>query len=142
MTRRVEVMREATRLTITLQVGLAGFVTAFTLLGWISLVRPIASAFEAGDSARGWVYISSWLVWTFIATVLCLGSLWRWRWAFWADLAFLVFIVIASVRGPVTSVGALAWDIVIGLIAVGLLCAWIIGLVRFGPWAMKRIQSQ
>lgn len=130
-------MRKSTRLTRPLQIGLAASQITFVVYGWILLVRPIGSFFQAGDSFRSWVLISAWLLWTAIAAILCLGAVRKWRWTFWAYLLFLVFLIISSVRGPNTTSFALASAVVTSAIALPLLAMSIVGLVRFGPWAMK-----
>jgi len=126
-------------LTRPLQVGLAGYVIAFVLVGWIQLIQPITSAAGSGHAFRAWVLVSSWSIWTGMAGVLTLGSIRKWRWAFWAYLVFLALSVIASIRGPNGTTVALVSDLISGLLATILLGAAVVGLVRFGPWGVTRV---
>lgn len=126
-------------MTRPLQLGLAGYLIAFVVVGWILLIPPIAAALQSGNQFRAWVLVSSWLIWTGLVAMLAWGSVRRWRWAFWAYLVLFAFLVFASVRGPNQTAVALASDLITGLLAAALLCASLVGLVRFGPWAMKRM---
>jgi hypothetical protein len=134
-------VREPTRLTRPLQVAPAGYLIAFVLVGWILLIRPITSAAASSDAFRAWVLVSSWSIWTVLAGVLTLGSIRKWRWAFWGYLAFLTFGVIGSIRGPNATTVAFASDLVSGLLAAVLLAAAVVGRIRFGPWAMTGVAA-
>ena len=133
-------LRQPTRWTRPLQIGFAFYLIVFILVGWILLVRPISSAVTGGDTFRAWVLASSWTVWTLIGGLLTLGSIRTWRWAFWAYLGFLVFIILASVIGPNRTTIAVLSALIYGGIAVVLLTVAVIGLVRFGPWAMTKVE--
>jgi len=117
---------------------MAGYVIAFVLVGWILLIHPITASAGGGDPFRAWVLVSSWSIWTGLAGVLALGSIRKWRWAFWAYLIFLAFSVIASIRGPNATTVALVSDLISGVLGAVLLGVAVVGLVRFGPWAMTR----
>lgn len=83
-----------------------------------------------------------------IEVVAALGSYMGWRWIFWAALALLGVGAI----GAITTFGTLAipdkstlpeWALAVGQvlsIAAFALFVWmLIGVFRFGPWAMKKL---
>jgi hypothetical protein len=94
--------------------------------------------------------VSTWIVVIVIAAievVAALGSYMGWRWMFWAALVLLGVGAI----GAITNLGtlanpntspvpgwALAVDQVLSIAAFALFVWMLIGLIRYGPWAMKR----
>jgi hypothetical protein len=131
-------MRLPTRLTRILQIGLTAYFVAFAAVGAILLVPPIKIALSTGHQLRATILISSWLVWILLIALLTYGSLKRWLWAFWVYLLLLIGVVLFSVSGSQTTGIALFSDVITGLIAAALLIASLVGLARFGPWAMKK----
>lgn len=76
-----------------------------------------------------------------------LGALLRWRWAFWYVLVLFGFGAVSAVSGLVSIVRStsspfpLAYEVVselLGLAAVAMFVWMLIGVIRYGPWAMKR----
>ena len=77
-----------------------------------------------------------------------LGALLRWRWAFWYVLVLMALGSLSAIIGiggllrPAASSPIPIWATILEeLLAVGAVAmfAWmLIGLIRFGPWAMKR----
>ena len=87
--------------------------------------------------------VSAWLVIVFLVAVDLAGAFlgyFGWRWAFWVLLVLMGLWSIGALIGLVgitRSIDAVLREVLsLGNIAV---FVWmIIGLVRFGPWAMKR----
>ncbi|HEV2141649.1 MAG TPA: hypothetical protein VGT01_10670 [Candidatus Dormibacteraeota bacterium] len=79
-----------------------------------------------------------------------LGALLRWRWIFWYVLVLMALGCLASIFGlaglfrpsslassPVPIAGSIAEEVV-AVAAIPMFVWMLIGVVRFGPWAMKR----
>lgn len=133
-------MREPTRLTRPLQIGLAAYFDLFWFVAWVLALPVIGSAIATGQRLRATAVLSSLGLWTAVFALLTYGSLRRWRWTFWAYLLLLGSVVVLAIRGPNQTAVALFSDLISGLIAAVLLVASVVGLVRFGPWAMKKPQ--
>jgi len=82
-----------------------------------------------------------------IMIFLAIGSLLRWRWAFWAVLVWLALssLGVASGASALSSTavqsqpkGSIAAGLVFAVIALGLLVWFIAAAARFGPWAMRK----
>ncbi len=97
--------------------------------------------------AVGWATV---IVLAAAMLVLAFGSLRGWRWAFWAVLAWLAL----SSIGVVTNLLALAnpalqpqpppfivIELVLSVVALGLLVWFVLAAARFGPWATRRPTS-
>ncbi len=94
--------------------------------------------------------VSTWIVVIVIAgieVVAALGSYMGWRWIFWAALVLLGVGAIGAITnlGILANPGtspipgwALAVDQVLSIAAFALFIWMLIGLIRYGPWAMKR----
>jgi hypothetical protein len=75
------------------------------------------------------------------------GSFLAWRWMFWAVFVLCGLSTIGGLfnlrafanvdQSPVPIVG-LVVDELIALLAAGLFVWMLVGLVKYGPWAMKR----
>jgi len=113
------------------------YLVAFVSIGWALLISPINASVASGERERATILIASWLVWTVLVAVLVYGSVKMWRWVFWAYLLLLAAQIVLAIRGPNTSTDAMMSDLIAGLISTVLLTASIVGLVRFGPRAMK-----
>ena len=85
-----------------------------------------------------------------IEVVAAMGSYIGWRWMFWAALALLGVDAI----GAITTFGTLAipdkstipgWALsvaqVLSIAAFALFVWMLIGVIRFGPWAMKKLET-
>jgi len=94
--------------------------------------------------ASAWVIA---IVIAIIALVVAVGSYLGWRWMFW--VAFVVLALDAI--GAATNLGAVSrpstsplpqWavsiDEVLSLAALGLFIWMLVGLIKFGPWALKK----
>lgn len=130
-------MREPTQLTRPLQIGLAAYFLIFWGIAWVFAWPAISRYLATGQRNGAIVLITTFTVWTIAFALLAYGSLKRWRWAFWAYLPLLGLVVVAAIRGPNRTTDQLFSDLISGLIAAALLIASLVGLVRFGPWAMK-----
>lgn len=83
-----------------------------------------------------------------VLLVLAVGSLLRWRWAFWVNLAWLIlssiglFTSLAALAArPATQAiprAAIGLSILLSLAGLALLIWYIVALARFGPWAMRK----
>ncbi len=87
--------------------------------------------------------ISAWLFIGFLAVIEVAAAAlayFGWRWAFWVLLVLMGLFSIGAVIGlfGVTRSGEAAIGEVLSIGNVALFVWMIIGLVRFGPWAMKR----
>ncbi len=93
------------------------------------------------DTAATAAVVSSWIVVIVIAAIeviAALGSYLGWRWMFWAVLVLLGVSAIVAIAFPNTS-PIPGWVPAIESIAAFALFIWmLIGLIRFGPWAMKK----
>ncbi|HKF19881.1 MAG TPA: hypothetical protein VKF14_22220 [Candidatus Dormibacteraeota bacterium] len=95
--------------------------------------------------AFGWVTV---VVLSLIMVLLAVGSLLRWRWAFWVVLVWLALSsVIGVATGPtalasnllqVQPKGSIAVGLVFAVAALALLVWFIVALARYGPWAMRK----
>jgi MFS family permease len=107
----------------------------------------------AGDQLHESVsvgYVSAWLLVAAVvagAAVLAFGAYRGWRWAFWANLVVLLvgaaqlLTNAVALASPVTQIqppAAIAVDLVLSLLAFGLLLWSIVAAARYGPWAMRR----
>jgi hypothetical protein len=128
-------------MTRLLQVGLSAYFVVFVLIGWVLLISPISAGLATGNQSRAEVLIASWSLWTMLVALMTYGSFMKWRWAFWGYLLLLVGLIAASIRGPNTSTVALIWDLGTGITALALLTVSIVGLFRFGPWALKKASA-
>ncbi len=93
------------------------------------------------DTAATAAVVSTWIVVIAIAAievVAALGSYLGWRWMFWAALVFLGVGAIVAIAFPDTA-PIPRWAPAIASIAAFALFIWmLIGLIKFGPWAMKK----
>jgi hypothetical protein len=156
--------REATRWTLPMQRVTAAFLAASTL--WTILTSLLfmtqaglertyratnpAIPDEQARAAAQLGFVTGWLtvgIVSCLVIVLIVGTLKRWRWAFWVDL---VFLALGSL-GVVTNVVALTRPesqtqppaaIVLGLLlavaSLALLVWFVVAAARYGPWAMRR----
>jgi hypothetical protein len=107
----------------------------------------------SGDQLRESVsvgYVTAWLLVTAVvagAAVLAFGACRGWRWAFWANLVVLllgaaqILTNAVALTSPATQIqppAAIAVDLVLSLLAFGLLLWSIVAAARYGPWAMRR----
>jgi len=93
------------------------------------------------DTAATAAVVSTWIVVIVIAAIeviAALGSYLGWRWMFWAALVLLGVGAIVPIAFPDTA-PIPRWVSAIESIAAFALFIWmLIGLIRFGPWAMKK----
>ena len=107
----------------------------------------------AGDQLRDSVnvgYVSSWLLVAAVvagAAVLALGAYRGWRWAFWVSLVVLLVGAaqlptnVLALMSPATQIqppAAIAVELVLSLMALGMLVWSILAAARYGPWATRR----
>lgn len=95
--------------------------------------------------AIGWATVA---VFAVAVLFLAVGSFLGWRWIFWVDLAWLALSslgvitnLIALFGNPSTQTmpqGVVALSLLLSLAALGLLIWYLVALVRYGPWAMRR----
>jgi hypothetical protein len=94
--------------------------------------------------------LAAWAVVIVLAAVsllLAVGSFLGWRWVFWVALVWLALNSIgvlsnlnalANSQTQVEPVGVLAGSLLLSLVALGLFIWFVVALVRYGPWAMKK----
>lgn|SRR6266567_5962304 len=131
-------VREPTRLTRVLQIGLPAYFDLVWLVAWAMAMPAVSSTFATGQWYRGTLIILSLGLVTALLALLTYGSMRRWPWTFWTFLLLLGLFVALAIRGPNRTTIELFADLVSGLIAMALLIACLVALVRFGPWAMKK----
>jgi len=82
-----------------------------------------------------------------IMIFLAVGSMFRWRWAFWVVLVWLALSSLGVAQGALalssTAVqsqpkGSIAVGLVFAIAALGLLLWFIAAAARYGPWAMRK----
>ena len=156
--------REATPWTLPMQRIVAGF---FVVYAAISLVTNLLFVTEAAlertlrasgtqldpdqvRSAASLGYVLGWITLAIIAVAvlaLAAGSVRGLRWVFWLDLVALALISIGLVTNTLALAGSaaqtlppavIAFDLLVSLVALGLLVWGVVAAVRFGPWAMRR----
>lgn len=156
--------REATPWTLPMQRIVAGFFIVYAVVGLVTnllfvteaaLERTLRASNSALDpdqirSAAGLGYVLGWITLAVIAVAvlaLAAGSLRGLRWVFWVDVAALALISFGLITNTLALVGsaaqtlppaAIAVNLLISLVAVGLLVWFIVAASRFGPWAMRR----
>jgi hypothetical protein len=93
------------------------------------------------DTAATAAVVSTWIAVIVIAAIeviAALGSYLGWWWMFWAALVLLGVGAIVAIAFPDTA-PIPRWAPAIESIAAFALFIWmLIGLIRFGPWAMKK----
>jgi len=156
--------REPTPWTQPLQRATAAFLTVsllWALLGTALFVNPASigrslrasnpnltpdqvQAAQSVGYATGWVTV---LVLAVVYVVLIVGSLRRWRWAFWVNIVALAFGAIGvltnsfALASPATQTqppAAIAVGLLLSVVSAALLVWLIVAAARFGPWAMRR----
>jgi hypothetical protein len=79
--------------------------------------------------------------------VAAVGSYFGWRWIFWAALVVFAFGALDALAGVVTIVRpdtspvplpALLIRELLSILALAMFVWMLVGLIRFGPWAMKK----
>ena len=129
-------MREPTRLTRLLQIGLpAYFIIGTAVAVAPAELRAIGIQIATGRKNLALMDIATLAVWIFVVALLTYGSLRKWRWSFWIYLVLLGLLGVSAVQDGILRTTLELFSDPIGAL---LLVASIVGLVRFGPWAMKR----
>src|SRR5215467_16229209 len=94
--------------------------------------------------ALGWATV---VVLICIMALLAVGSLLRWRWAFWVVLVWLALSSIGVATGATALAsnvvqaqpkGSIAVGLVFAVAALALLVWFIVAAARYGPWAMRK----
>lgn len=94
--------------------------------------------------ALGWATV---IVLSGIMVLLAVGSLLRWRWAFWVVLVWLALSSIGVATGASALAsnvlqaqpkGSIAVGLVFAVAALALLVWFIVAAARYGPWAMRK----
>jgi hypothetical protein len=156
--------REPTSWTMPLRLTAAGYLVLTTLYSVVTTALYVnAPALErvqrvqhAGlsedqlrDSANlgvslGWAVV---VVLGVLALLLAAGSYLGWRWAFWADLLWLVLssflvltnaVALANPEAQTMPPGAIVVSLVLAAAAFVLLLWFVLAALRYGPWAMRR----
>jgi hypothetical protein len=157
--------REPTPWTRPMQLGVAAFfalealfsiLTSALYINHDSMLRVIQSngtTIPQGTNVDTVINISIFFAWAVVIVIAvleliaALGSYLGWRWMFWAALVLLGFGAI----GAVSNIGNFAhpdaspiptWGIVVSevlsIVSLALFVWMLIGVIRFGPWAMKK----
>jgi len=157
--------REPTPWTRPQQLAAAGFfalsalytlITSIVFINHDSMVRVMQAQgnLPAGTNIDQVVSIALFFALAFVVVIVivwlvaALGSYLGWRWIFWVDLVLFAF----GGLGALLNLGNIArpqtqqipvWGLVVGElfdIASAALFVWLlIGVIRYGPWAMKRL---
>jgi hypothetical protein len=87
------------------------------------------------------------IFWAVLYLVAALGSFLRWRWMFWGAFVLLCLGTIGTLinlrsfansdRSPIP-VGGLVVGELIGVLGAAVFVWMLVGLVKYGPWAMKK----
>jgi hypothetical protein len=123
------------RLTRSLQILLPayfnmGWVVACAL-AWPTISKPLAT----GQRLGAVIIIAAIAPLSIIFALLTYGSMRRWRWDLWAYLVLLVSFDAMVIQDRLFQS---TYQIFFGAVGLVLLVASLIGLIRFGPWAMKK----
>src|SRR5438270_14098747 len=117
----------------------------------LRVIRAQGTSIPAGMDIDTIVTLSVFLAWAVVVVVAvlelvaALGSYLGWRWMFWAALVLLGFGAIGAFTNlsslahaslsPIPTWG-LALEEVFSIAALALFIWMLIGVIRFGPWAM------
>jgi hypothetical protein len=94
--------------------------------------------------------LAAWAVVIVLAVVsllLAVGSFLGWRWVFWVALVWLALNsvgvlsnlnALANSGTQVEPAGVVVGSLLLSVVALGLFIWFVVALVRFGPWAMKK----
>ena len=111
--------------------------------------QPSLSADQVHTAAQLGVALS-WatvVVLSAIMIFLAVGSLLRWRWAFWVVLVWLALSSLGVAQGALalssTAVqsqpkASIAVGLVFAIAALGLLVWFVVAAARYGPWGMRK----
>ena len=87
------------------------------------------------------------IFWALLNLVAALGSFLRWRWMFWGAFVLLCLGTIGTLinlrsfansdRSPIP-VGGLIVGELMGVLGAAVFVWMLVGLIKYGPWAMKR----
>lgn len=95
-------------------------------------------------------YVAAWLLVAAVvagAAVLAFGAYRGWRWTFWVNLVVLLVgaaqvptnaIALTSPATQVQPSAAIAVELALSLVALGMLVWSILAAARYGPWATRR----
>jgi hypothetical protein len=162
--RRDAVSRQPTSWTLPLRWATGGYLALAALVELVTNAlfetRPAiehslraASPDLGGQQLRDSVtlgYVSGWLLVAVVvagAAVLAFGAYRAWRWAFWLNLAVLAvgaiqvptnLLALVSPVAQIQPPAAIAVELALSLLALGLLGWSIVAAARYGPWAMRR----
>lgn len=129
-------MRQSTWLTRRLQIGLSVYFIVEWIVAWPQLWATIGTFRATGRTSGAAVVITSSALVTILIALLTYGSSRKWRWSFWGYLVLLGLVAVSLIEyGRPRS----ALDVFSDAFGAVLLAASLIALVRFGPWAMKRM---
>jgi len=129
-------------------------ISAFLFINHDSLLRSIkAQGLPAGSDIETAVSIGIAFAYGFVIffalleVVAAIGSYLGWRWMFWAAMVLFgvggigAFTNLSTVRNPDTSpvpiAGVLIGE-VFSLLSLAMFIWMLVGLIKYGPWAMKR----
>lgn len=151
--------REATPWTRPMQLAAAALLTVeavyfvagtFVAVNRDTLMTALQqqnSQVPQGMTEDQFINLVSGIVYTFVIVIAvlelfgALGSFLRWRWAFWYVFVLMCLGSLSAlfgIAGAFKSAGA-AFGELLALGAVAMLVWMIVGLVRYGPWAMRRL---
>lgn len=136
--------------------GVVGLITTIAFVNHDSVLKAIqaqGTQIPAGNDVNAIVNFTIGITWgvAFFFTVLWLvaavGSYLGWRWMFWAALVLFgisgigAFTNLGSLASPDRSPVPVGGLIISEVFAVGSIAMFVwllVGLIKYGPWAMKR----
>jgi hypothetical protein len=136
--------------------ALSGVVTSFAFVNHDSMLRAVhaqGTQIPAGtdidtivNAAIALTYGVA-IFWAVLYLVAALGSFLRWRWMFWGAFVLLGLGTLGTLinlrsfansdQSPIP-VGGLIVGELIGALGAAVFVWMLVGLVKYGPWAMKR----
>jgi hypothetical protein len=122
-------------LTRVLQIALPAYSIIWLCIAWVQELPAIISFLATQRGFRAIFALSILILLSAAFALLAYGSIRRWRWAFWGYIFLLVWFAETAVQfGLFRTTYELFADATVAI----LLIASVIGLVRRGPWAMKK----
>jgi hypothetical protein len=114
--------------------GLASYFLIAVLGGWLQIAPTLNRLLVMHQAYAAMGPIVAYAALTLIVIVLLLGSIRTLRWSFWGYVVLLALFAVSAIgRGPLRT--PFEWFLdPVGLV---LLVLSLIGLLRFGPWALK-----
>lgn len=130
-------MARPSTLTRALQVLLPAYFDLSWIVAWVIAAPALRDLQGGGGQLRAILVLSQLILWTIVFAFLTYGSWKLWRWVFVVYVLLLVLDIGVTITARLGFGVAFALNMASVVIALGLLAASTVTLVRSGPWAVK-----